>query len=66
MGCLRFSGTASALDLGKISQDQAWLIRNQGKFQKFMEEELTRLRGEMSTMSDFISSLSRGVACAQV
>lgn len=66
MGCLRFSGNASALDLGKISQDQAWLIKNQGKFQKFMEEELTRLRGEMSTMSDFISSLSRGVACAQV
>ncbi|CAE7259058.1 SCN11A [Symbiodinium natans] len=66
MGCLRFSGTASALDLGKLSQDQAWLIKNQGRFQRFVEKELVLLREEMSTLSEFISSMSRGVACAQV
>eukprot|EP00439_Symbiodinium_sp_Y106_P051369 s4633_g6.t2 len=37
MGCLRLRGQATALDVGKIINDQQWLIRNQGKFHAYME-----------------------------
>ena len=34
LGCLRFSGAAKAMDVGKLIQDQTWLIRSQGRFQR--------------------------------
>ena len=34
LGCLRFSGAARAMDVGKLIQDQTWLIRSQGRFQR--------------------------------
>ena len=37
MGCLRFRGQAKAMDVGQLIQDQSWMIKNQGKFQSFME-----------------------------
>ena len=30
MGCLRLRGQATAMDVGKIINDQTWLIKNQG------------------------------------
>ncbi|CAE7204681.1 unnamed protein product, partial [Symbiodinium sp. KB8] len=66
LGCLRFSGAAKAMDVGKLIQDQTWLIRSQGRFQRYMEDELIKLRDDMTTLRDFISSLSRGVSCAQL
>ncbi|CAK9004452.1 Ankyrin-1 [Durusdinium trenchii] len=35
MGCLRFSGQARAMDVGKIIQDQSWILRNQGRRLEF-------------------------------
>ena len=55
-------GACSAAEVGNLYLP----LRHMSLRPTSQEEELTRLRGEMSTMSDFISSLSRGVACAQV
>lgn len=43
MGCLRLGGNARGLELGKVLQDQQWLIRSQGKFQNFVEMELSQI-----------------------
>ncbi|CAE7259013.1 unnamed protein product [Symbiodinium natans] len=66
LGCLRFSGAAKAMDVGKLIQDQTWLIRSQGRFQRYMEDELVNFRDDLATLRDFISSVSRGVSCAQL
>eukprot|EP00434_Breviolum_minutum_P015959 symbB.v1.2.014067.t1/scaffold1007.1/size144738/12 len=55
MGCLRFSGQASAMDVGKIIQDQSWLMKNQGRFQSYMEQELVKLREDLAS---FIATAS--------
>ncbi|CAK9032718.1 unnamed protein product [Durusdinium trenchii] len=44
MGCLRLRGQATAMDVGKIINDQTWLIKNQGKFQAYVEVELAQLK----------------------
>ncbi|CAE7763345.1 ANK1 [Symbiodinium pilosum] len=66
MGCLRFSGQARAMDVGKIIQDQGWIIRNQGRFQSFVEGELHKMHEQMASLTGFLSSISRGVACEQL
>lgn len=43
LGCLRLGGNARGLELGKVLQDQQWLIRSQGKFQNFVETELSQI-----------------------
>jgi len=48
MGCLRLRGSARAIDVGKLIHDQTWLIRNQGKFQTFVEVELQKLQEQMA------------------
>ena len=37
LGCLRFRGQARAIEVGKVLQDQQWLIKNHGHFQSFVE-----------------------------
>ncbi|CAE7401709.1 CACNA1I [Symbiodinium pilosum] len=37
MGCLRVRGNAKAIDIGKIIHDQTWQIKEQGKFQTYVE-----------------------------
>ena len=32
LGCLRLRGQARAMDIAKLSFDQHWLIKSQGKF----------------------------------
>lgn len=49
LGCLRFSGQARAMDVGKIIQDQSWMMKNQGRFQSYMEVELGKLREDMAS-----------------
>lgn len=56
MGCLRFRGQASAMDVGKILQDQNWLITSQGKFQAHVEGELNTLKESMSTLLEQMTS----------
>jgi len=47
MGCLRFRGTARAMDVAKIIQDQRWLISHMSRFESFMESELNLLKEEL-------------------
>ncbi|OLQ06521.1 Ankyrin-1 [Symbiodinium microadriaticum] len=60
MGCLRFSGHARAMDVGKIIQDQGWIIRNQGRFHSYVEGELHKLHEHMNSLAVFLGSISRG------
>mmetsp|Transcript_53978 Transcript_53978/g.85898 ORF Transcript_53978/g.85898 Transcript_53978/m.85898 type:complete len:143 (+) Transcript_53978:293-721(+) len=66
LGCLRFSGAAKAMDVGKLIQDQTWLIRSQGRFQRYMEDELCQVKDGLTSMADVLSAISRGVSCAQL
>ncbi|CAK9056762.1 unnamed protein product [Durusdinium trenchii] len=50
MGCLRFRGSAKAMDVGKVIQDQASLMKHQSRFQKIMEVELRRLQLQLSEL----------------
>ena len=56
MGCLRFRGQASAMDMGKVIQDQTWLINSQGKFQTFVEGELRMLKDSVSALVEMSGS----------
>mmetsp|Transcript_10883 Transcript_10883/g.26083 ORF Transcript_10883/g.26083 Transcript_10883/m.26083 type:complete len:613 (+) Transcript_10883:3-1841(+) len=66
MGCLRFSGQARAMDVGKIIQDQAWIIRNQGRFHSYVEGELVKLHEKFGSLTGFLQTMSQGVASAQL
>lgn len=57
-GCLRFRGQARAVEVGKVLQDQQWLIRSQSKFQSFVAEELNSLQLRFSGLVDLISATS--------
>lgn len=56
MGCLRFRGQASAMDVGKILQDQNWLITSQGKFQAYVEGELNTLKESVAALLEQMTS----------
>jgi len=51
MGCLRLRGQATAMDVGKIINDQTWQIRNQGKFQAYVEVELKQLKEHLAILT---------------
>lgn len=53
-GCLRFRGQARAIDIGQLIHDQEWLIRNQGKFQTYMELELGKLKKQLVTLNTML------------
>lgn len=55
-GCLRFRGQARAIEVGKVLQDQQWLIRSQSKFQSFVEEEVNSMQLRISTLVNLISN----------
>ena len=65
MGCLRFRGQASAMDVGKILQDQNWLITSQGKFQAHVEGELNTLKESMSTLLEQMTSSRSFSSCIE-
>lgn len=50
-GCLRLRGQATALDVGKIIHEQAWLLKNQGKFQAFVEVELRHVKRQLGSIT---------------
>lgn len=50
MGCLRFRGQATAVDVGKILQDQEWMIKNQDRFFAILDTEIRDLKMELSAM----------------
>ncbi|CAE7259023.1 Scn9a [Symbiodinium natans] len=58
LGCLRFSGEATAMEVGRVAADQKWLIKSQGRFQKFVEDELTRSREELANVADALYEVS--------
>jgi len=49
MGCLRLRGSARSMDVAKLMYDQAWHIKNQGRFWAFVEERLRMLQEEVSS-----------------
>jgi len=55
MGCLRLRGPAKAIDVGKVIHDQTWLIRTQGKFITFVEDELSRISGQLDALTGSLS-----------
>eukprot|EP00439_Symbiodinium_sp_Y106_P071148 s1123_g12.t1 len=55
MGCLRFRGQAKAMDVGQLIQDQSWMIKNQGKFQSFMEAEMSGLKHNLASLMHLCS-----------
>jgi len=54
-GCLQFRGQARAIEVGKVLQDQQWLIRSQSKFQSFVEEELNTVKFRISSLVEILS-----------
>ncbi|CAL1159234.1 unnamed protein product [Cladocopium goreaui] len=56
-GCLRFRGQARAIDIGQLIHDQEWLIRNQGKFQTYMELELGKLKKQLVALNTMLVGL---------
>mmetsp|Transcript_27529 Transcript_27529/g.64164 ORF Transcript_27529/g.64164 Transcript_27529/m.64164 type:complete len:587 (+) Transcript_27529:42-1802(+) len=50
-GCMRFRGTARAMDVGRIMQDQRWLIKSQGRFQSYISMEMEAVRREMGGLA---------------
>ncbi|CAK9060288.1 Uncharacterized protein SCF082_LOCUS31783, partial [Durusdinium trenchii] len=54
MGCLRFRGPARSMDLGRVIQDQKWLINNQGRVQNFIEEEFNSLRSQIQDLQNLV------------
>lgn len=50
MGCLRLRGQATAIDVGKILQDQEFLIKNQDRFFGVLDAELRDLKMELATL----------------
>ncbi|CAE7259046.1 NaCP60E [Symbiodinium natans] len=51
LGCLRFSGEATAMEVGKLAADQRWLIKSQGNFQKLVEAELLQTKELLAIVS---------------
>ena len=47
LGCLRLRGHARAMDIAKLTYDQAWLIKSQGKFLEIVKD--SALQGDAST-----------------
>jgi len=60
MGCLKFRGGARSMDVGKILQDQKWLINNQGKLQSYLTEELTILKEELALIGEMLEASAKG------
>eukprot|EP00435_Cladocopium_sp_Y103_P041521 s66_g11.t1 len=56
-GCLRFRGQARAIDIGQLIHDQEWLIKNQGKFQTYMELELGKLKKQLAALNTMLVGL---------
>lgn len=50
MGCLRLRGQATAIDVGKILQDQDFLIKNQDRFFGVLDAELRDLKMELAML----------------
>ncbi|CAE7195024.1 unnamed protein product, partial [Symbiodinium pilosum] len=51
MGCLRLRGQATAMDVGKIINDQQWLMKTQGKFNAYMEVELKQIKDQLAILT---------------
>ncbi|CAE7517566.1 Cacna1i [Symbiodinium natans] len=51
MGCLRLRGQATAMDVGKIINDQQWLMKTQGKFNAYMEVELKQIKDHLTILT---------------
>lgn len=50
MGCLRFRGQAKAMDVGKVIQDQAALMKLQSRFERTMKMELRQLQLQLTDL----------------
>eukprot|EP00439_Symbiodinium_sp_Y106_P023795 s3983_g2.t3 len=55
-GCLRFRGPARSMDVGKLIQDQKWMIHNQGKFQEYVQDELAQVKEKLWLLCDSFSA----------
>jgi len=56
LGCLRFRGPARSMDVGRLLQDQKWLIKSQGRAQHYMEDEFQSLRAEIKKMQTLLKA----------
>ncbi|CAJ1331417.1 unnamed protein product [Effrenium voratum] len=51
MGCLRLRGQARAMDIAKLIFDQNWLIKSQGRFQTFVEGQLSKMHMQVCELN---------------
>lgn len=58
MGCLRLRGAARAIDVSKIIHDQTWLIKNQGKFQTYVEVQMAGIQEEIAGLRRVLKQAS--------
>ncbi|CAE7847323.1 NaCP60E [Symbiodinium necroappetens] len=61
LGCLRFGGNATAMEVGQLAADQRWLIRSQGRFQKLVENELCWTRENIASLANAVCAATGGV-----
>lgn len=54
MGCLRLRGHATAIDVVKILQDQAWIIQAADRFHSFVHQELAGIKDDIVTMNSML------------
>jgi len=57
MGCLRLRGHATAIDVVKILQDQAWIIQAADQFHKFVHQELAGIKDDILTMNSMLGHI---------
>lgn len=60
-GCLRFRGPARAMDVGRIMQDQRWLIRSQGRFQTYVGQAIPPLQEDLAALQKELRGLVRSL-----
>ncbi|CAE7443166.1 unnamed protein product [Symbiodinium natans] len=54
MGCLRFRGPARSLDVGRLIQDQRWLINNVDKIHGQLKSEILGVRRDLQGLHAFV------------
>jgi len=58
MGCLRFRGTARSLDVGRLIQDQRWLIKNVEAIPGQLQREIQAVQRDLQGLQALLRSKS--------
>ncbi|CAE7443123.1 Cacna1h [Symbiodinium natans] len=59
LGCLRFRGGATSMDVAHVEHDQRWLISTYAHSQSALEEELNAIKDEVAKVTGLLLHLHR-------